>query len=635
MTIVPEPVLDRIQVLVREDGRFGVEDPINWPQYFSIAYCHYPLISRRPSNPNDDRQPLWWRPTPHDFVPLHGSAVSNLGTLSPERRGILRSLVNKMTTRISIVQRNTSPRHINFCDLSMRASMSCLSFPSTYRDLVVQVANVQRYWLEAEALLKYEDVYKAKFLSTNEYNDAHSAEPNTSVMGCYTSDPVAAFKLFNAGIPVWLIRSPELFTREVAVGAVVMTKKPHDIEIRMSGFGQRVYSGHVGERHHAAVSMGGHTYMDIPRIFIANPESTTTSTSLQEGSSSSQQTRQAGHPRSASSTSSQSRQGSKVTTKSSTRDHRPAPYRSQGKRHSQATPAQLAVSRRDKFVEEHHPLFPPRIPVWTECLAQVNRQEKVLGQIGYFVPEPALLVGPSDESRQLRYITNWLRAKDPWFHLVTHSVFKQEPIHQQWWRNYLNHLYLNEPVNVSTHSGQEKAEVFALFRALSPEDNVELSRGDVQFYGQPFTSLQQVRMCQEILWEVYEMGFRLELLELDRRIRPSPSTLYARQGFEYERLDRISSIFGGGGNIRLEALPATNCGLASENPVDRVPALECFRQILVQWPGVPSPLVQGRFTRQMSHQSIEALERVAIQFYLQQFFVHSSRAAIVPHRYPM
>ena len=293
------------------------------------------------------------------------------------------------------------------------------------------------------------------------------------------------------------------------------------------------------------------------------------------------------------------------------------------------------MSRRDKFVEEARPLFPPQIPVWTECLARVDRQEKVLGQIGYFVPEPALLVGPSDVSRQLRYITNWLRAKDPWFHIVTHSVYKQGPIHQQWWRNYLNHLYLNEPVDASTHSGKEKAKVFALFRALSPNDNVELSQGDAQFYGQPFTSLNQVRMCQEILWEVYEMGFRLELLELDRRIRPSPSTLYSRQGFEYERLNHISEIFGGGGTIRLEALPATNRGLASENPVDRVPALESFRQVLVRWPGVPPRLVQGRFTRQMPHQSIEELERVAVQFYLQQFFVHSSRAAIVPHRYPL
>ena len=308
---------------------------------------------------------------------------------------------------------------------------------------------------------------------------------------------------------------------------------------------------------------------------------------------------------------------------------------SRDKRPSRATSAQLAVSRRDKFVEGVHPLFPPQIPVWTECLALVDQHDTTLGQIGYFVPEPALLVGPSDVSRQLRYITNWLRAKDPWLHIVTHSVYKQGPIHQQWWSNYLNHLYLNEPVDASTHSGKEKAKVFALFRALSPNDNVELSQGDAQFHGQPFTSLNQVRMCQEILWEVYEMGFRLELLELDRRIRPSPSTLYSRQGFEYERLNHISEIFGGGGTIRLEALPATNRGLASENPVDRVPALESFRQVLVRWPGVPPRLVQGRFTRQMPHQSIEELERVAVQFYLQQFFVHSSRAAIVPHRYPL
>lgn len=59
MTYVPQPVLGRIQVLVREDGRYGVEDPIQWPQLFTTQYCHFPLILRRPSDSEDPRQPIW------------------------------------------------------------------------------------------------------------------------------------------------------------------------------------------------------------------------------------------------------------------------------------------------------------------------------------------------------------------------------------------------------------------------------------------------------------------------------------------------------------------------------------------------------------------------------------------------
>ena len=58
-SFVPLPVLDRIQVEVKSDGRCGIEDPIQWPQLFSKVYCHYALILRRPDDPNDPRQPIW------------------------------------------------------------------------------------------------------------------------------------------------------------------------------------------------------------------------------------------------------------------------------------------------------------------------------------------------------------------------------------------------------------------------------------------------------------------------------------------------------------------------------------------------------------------------------------------------
>lgn len=301
---------------------------------------------------------------------------------------------------------------------------------------------------------------------------------------------------------------------------------------------------------------------------------------------------------------------------------------------STVTPEKLAVSRRDKFVESEHRLFPPQIPVWSASLVEVNRQETPISRIDYFVPEPALLVGPSDNTRIFRYLSNWLKAKEPWLHIVTHSVFGQGAIHQQWWRDYLNHEFLDEAANRVTETSKKKVQVFALFSALSPEDNIGVGRGETQFYGRPFMSLEQEQMCREIIWEVFEMGFRLELLELDKRICPSPLTPHERQASEYERLDRISRIFGSEGQIRIAALPNANLGLAAVDPIDRVPALEAFRRLLLRWPGVPQAL-SSPFSPSMSPGAIEDRERVAVGFYLQQFYIRSSRAAIVPHRFPL
>lgn len=204
---VPEPVLNRIRVTVRDDGWFGLEDPMQWPQYFSPTYSHYALVQRRPTELTGKLQPIWWKPSPRSFVPIHGSAVSNLGTLELDMKDKLSTLVRSMSSEIAAFshRRGGPPTHINFCDISMRASLNALSFPSTYRDLVVQVANVQRYWLESQAWLDYMNIYRARILGTT-LDTVPTV--NNSFMGCYTSDPTVAFKLYKAGIPVWLIRAP-------------------------------------------------------------------------------------------------------------------------------------------------------------------------------------------------------------------------------------------------------------------------------------------------------------------------------------------------------------------------------------------------------------------------------------------
>lgn len=321
---IPEPVLDRIQVLVRQDGRFGVEDPIQWPQLFSTTWSHYALIQRQPTDPNAPHQPIWWKPSRKDFVPIHGSAVSFLGTLDSQPRSRLQALVDEMSTKIEtfVKTRRNSPSHLNFCNLSMRASLNCLSFPSTYRDLVVQVTNVQRYWLEADAwMAKYqENMFVA--------SDHHVSPVNMSYMGAYTADPVSAFKLYCSGVPVWLIRAPETLTSDVAIKSFVALQIPGHIEVGIEGFGQLVYEGRVGERHHVAVSKGGHTYMDIPQIFLSKVDPTSTSsTAASVPSSSTLQNHVPSRPSQSTQDigASTSTRGSKVVTHPKTRDKRVVP----------------------------------------------------------------------------------------------------------------------------------------------------------------------------------------------------------------------------------------------------------------------------------------------------------------------
>lgn len=281
-------------------------------------------------------------------------------------------------------------------------------------------------------------------------------------------------------------------------------------------------------------------------------------------------------------------------------------------------------------------LLPPQIPVWAECLAAVDQKAETIGKFNYLVPEPALIIGPEDRARKFRYLCNWVLAREPWLYMVTHLAFQQQPIHQQWWRDYLNHVNLGDTGKPGSATGERKGEVFALFSAIFPESDLNL-RGQPTFFGRELQELD-TRFCQEILWEVYEMGFRLELLAMDRRLCPSDSgsppssaSLYAEQC----RIERVAEVFSQKTHFRISTLPTSHSGLAAVDIMDRVPALEALRQILKKWPGAPRSMKKTKISAGMSPDALQMAEKGIIQFYVDTFYLYSSRAPLVPHRLPL
>ena len=250
---------------LRADGRFGVEDPMQWPQYLSPRWVHYALITRRPSDCSDPCQIMWWMPSLQDFEPAQGLVVSSLGVLGDEHCRRLGDLVCQTTDRV-IQHKSKQPRpneinHINFCEVSMRTSFHSLSFPSTFRDIIIQVTNVQRYWLEANAWLDWMDIYRNKTLAL-----PSSVTPSvrTDFMGGYSTDPKAVARLYQAGIPVWLLRQDDQITSETIVQRVVGLVSPSEIVTNHGLFpDSSYYSGLIGDRHHEAVNIGSQLYLDI------------------------------------------------------------------------------------------------------------------------------------------------------------------------------------------------------------------------------------------------------------------------------------------------------------------------------------------------------------------------------------
>ena len=135
-----------------------------------------------------------------------------------------------------------------------------------------------------------------------------------------------------------------------------------------------------------------------------------------------------------------------------------------------------------------------------------------------------------------------------------------------------------------------------------------------------------------IIWEVCELGFRHELLALDRLLVPKGDGIFD----DDHRENLLGRLFSDRSVFCVMELPGQPTGLAGPTPFHRVPFLEAFRKILSRWPRAPpSFYVDGPITTNISAEAITRRESELARFYVNTFFEQSGRAPIVPHAIPM
>ena len=62
---------------------------------------------------------------------------------------------------------------------------------------------------------------------------------------------------------------PDAITFEISILEVPLLSHPIMIKMDRDSFGSTIYTGKAGDAYLAAVSMGGHTYIDIPKVFLS------------------------------------------------------------------------------------------------------------------------------------------------------------------------------------------------------------------------------------------------------------------------------------------------------------------------------------------------------------------------------
>ena len=139
---------------------------------------------------------------------------------------------------------------------------------------------------------------------------------------------------------------------------------------------------------------------------------------------------------------------------------------------------------------------------------------------------------------------------------------------------------------------------------------------------------------RQVVWDLYELNFRIELLALDRSIFPC-GKITSKQSTVRENM--MLDIFPDGMLI-FHRLPAKDLGLGAKDWLGRIPYVEAFRKFIVDWPSSPSrTLISIPDSLASAHdgeQRLLAAEGTLYSFYCQTFFLYFGRAPSVPHHLP-
>ncbi|KAF7977927.1 hypothetical protein HWV62_1989 [Athelia sp. TMB] len=585
MKTIPFFPIERVSVRPRLDGRLGDEDFTLSPQIFSRLYPHRILLRRFPGD-NTDAAAMWWTPTLDNFVPLTNSSYKSLGRVHSSRVKIIDALTWSLRNRAySIIAEN---RDDDLAALSalisgMRHGVTRMRYsPYTFRELVLDVAQTQRLYLEALAMCDFlEDRWDRKLNSVGPIKTA----PHREFMGAWTSDPSVVQQLYQAGIPVYFVRPMGIINRSSRIIRVQsLCRRDEKVETAdwsPTALPER-YSGLPGDDMHRA-SSELNRYGDLDKYFLDIDTKQDVVPVGERGTI-------------VMSTPSATKKRTKNRWKSS-----PAPEKT----------LSVADNRlRDKWLEITGDFIPLTIPHWSKALRLIDRSQRQSKAppkhyCGYRFPDPGMLV--FSEGRRERNLFGWLLIRDANIRRVTNDISSSMGVpggvSNELWRMILGVQFSDEdklsvrrqvacrdaiPLTRATSNSDRRRAALSIFGRPPDTHNVcevewrgHMVPWDTFFHHDPM-------LVQEILWDVHQYSFQYDIIALDHY------HCTAQWSSEPQvRQDMISGVLGGNDCFVVDNSPEKNVGIASDDEAERLAAYRSLDQLMQQWPptsNIPSKI---------------------------------------------
>ncbi|PIL34318.1 hypothetical protein GSI_03093 [Ganoderma sinense ZZ0214-1] len=475
---IPEIIQGIVSVYLRDNGGFGKPDPLLWPQVYMSQYPYLTALPKGPkphlrntSPPSVSDSAIWAHPSSNHFVPLCNTPVRGFGRWSTEFLLALEPVVKDMASRARryappLVAVNPKPLRQYEQQMTMAWLRLC-HVSATYRDQVVQLAAVQRNWWLCSAFMTYYDLV----------SQPPSPDPlpvDYGLMGAWTSEPNEVQKLFSLGIPVWWVRASHIVGSDTRVRDFVAMASASQVSFPIAGSHIPIYQGLAGP-HHLEVTFSIPSYMDLARIptsIICDPDDYRAIARRDE-------TLNDVHWPSA--PPSVGPGCSKFASVRGAHMRRSSPYSVQRLEGSNFVHRSHARGR-DKFHDPPHRWMPPPLLSWDRAMHAPDRSrvaKPTEGMWGYWIPEPALLLGGKDPARQHRYLLNWLRAQPVWLYMLQVPGSGAVKVRPQAWRDFLNGV--PDDPNCFTRTGKRAYEIRQIFGRVFEEVELDASAdGEVE-----------------------------------------------------------------------------------------------------------------------------------------------------------
>ena len=207
-----------------------------WPQPYLEGYPWLCLIPKRPKNPDNYKNVMWWMPTSAEFEQTEGMHIGGVGVIGGANMRLLDVEVHKLMERTRLVMDKRTKEDI---PSFMRGTLATLihtwvrfdGYPATFEEKCLELSEVQRAWLELWAVL---DFYHSNRGDIIDNRTGPPQQEARDVMGCLTSLMDVAQRCFISEIPVWLIRNHKvLLGGKVRVDRLVEARKiESEVELR-------------------------------------------------------------------------------------------------------------------------------------------------------------------------------------------------------------------------------------------------------------------------------------------------------------------------------------------------------------------------------------------------------------------